>query len=102
MRAPAASCSARRSATRLRRGPSRDRSGGRHPGRYSFHGSARPGGASVRVRTSRAILLWLALIFLGGMVVLALAGDASARRELPAQFATWAFIGLLFFLGWWF
>ena len=56
----------------------------------------------MKVRTSRAILLSLGLVFLGGMVVLALAGDASARRALPAQFATWAFIGLLFFLGWWF
>lgn len=56
----------------------------------------------MRVRTSRTILLWLAVIFLGGMAVLALAGDESARRELPAQFATWVSIGLLFFLGWWF
>lgn len=56
----------------------------------------------MRVRTSRAILLWLAVVFLGGMLLLALAGDAEARRELPAQVATWGFIGLLFFLGWWF
>jgi hypothetical protein len=56
----------------------------------------------VRVRTSRTILLWLALVFLGGMVLLALGGDEVARRELPAQVATWAFIGLFFFLGWWF
>lgn len=56
----------------------------------------------MRVRTSRTILLWLAVIFLGGMLLLALAGDAAAKRELPAQVATWGFIGLLFFLGWWF
>ena len=56
----------------------------------------------MRVRTSRTILLWLAVIFLGGMLLLTLAGDAEARRELPAQVATWGFIGLLFFLGWWF
>jgi hypothetical protein len=56
----------------------------------------------VRVRTSRTILLWLAVVFLGGMLLLALTGDAEARRQLPAQVATWSFIGLLFFLGWWF
>ncbi|MBA3738949.1 MAG: hypothetical protein H0W97_10340 [Actinobacteria bacterium] len=56
----------------------------------------------MRVRTSRMILLWLGVIFLGGMLILALAGDAEAKRELPAQVATWGFIGLLFFLGWWF
>lgn len=56
----------------------------------------------MRVRTSRMILLWLAVVFLGGMLLLALAGDATAKRELPAQVATWGFIGLLFFLGWWF
>ena len=56
----------------------------------------------MRVKTSRTILLWLAVVFLGGMLVLALAGDRAARRELPAQVATWGFIGLLFFLGWWF
>jgi hypothetical protein len=54
----------------------------------------------VRVRTSRTILLWLAVVFLGGMLVLALGGDEAARRDLPAQVATWGFIGLLFFLGW--
>ena len=56
----------------------------------------------MRVGTSRTILLWLAVVFLGGMLLLALTGDAEARRELPAQVATWSFIGLLFFLGWWF
>lgn len=56
----------------------------------------------MRVRTSRTILLWLAVIFLGGMLLLALAGDAEAKRELPAQVAAWGFIGLLVFLGWWF
>ena len=56
----------------------------------------------MRVRTSRTILLWLAVVFLGGMLLLPLAGDAAAKRELPAQVATWGFIGLLFFLGWWF
>ena len=42
----------------------------------------------MRVRTSRTILIWLAVVFLGGMLLLALAGDAEARRELPAQVAT--------------
>jgi hypothetical protein len=56
----------------------------------------------VRVWTSKTILLWLAVVFLGGMLVLALGGDEAARRELPAQVATWGFMGLLFFLGWWF
>src|SRR5687768_15380127 len=71
-------------------------------GRYSSRGFARAGGTSVRVRTSRTILLWLAVIFLGGMLLLALAEDAEAKRELPAQVAAWGFIGLLLFLGWWF
>ena len=56
----------------------------------------------MKVRTSRTILLWLAAVFLGVMLLLSLTGDAGARRELPAQIATWSFIGLLFFLGWWF
>jgi hypothetical protein len=56
----------------------------------------------VRARTSRTILLWLTVVFLGGMLLLALTGDAEARRELPAQVATWSLIGLLFFLAWWF
>jgi hypothetical protein len=56
----------------------------------------------MRVRTSRAILLWLAVIFLGGMLLLAVTGDAEARRELPAQVAAWITIGLVVFAGWWF
>jgi hypothetical protein len=32
----------------------------------------------VKVRTSRTILLWLAVVFLGGVVVLAVTGDAEA------------------------
>ena len=56
----------------------------------------------MRVRTSRTILFWLGVFVLGGMLLLALAGDAEAKRQLPAQVATWGFIGLLFFLGWWF
>jgi hypothetical protein len=56
----------------------------------------------VRVRTSRTILLWLAVVFLGGMLLLAVAGDAEARRELPAQVAAWSTIGLILFAGWWF
>jgi hypothetical protein len=56
----------------------------------------------VKVATSRKILLWLAVVFLGGMLLLALAGDAEARRELPAQFAAWGTIGALVFAGWWF
>jgi hypothetical protein len=56
----------------------------------------------VKVRTSRRILLVLAGVFLGGMVLLAIAGDAEARRELPAQVAVWATIGAIFFAGYWF
>jgi hypothetical protein len=56
----------------------------------------------VRVRTSRTILLWLAVVFLGGMLLLALTGDPGARRELPAQVVAWGMIGLLLFAGWWF
>jgi hypothetical protein len=48
------------------------------------------------------LLLWLAIVFLGGMLVLALTGDAEARRELPAQVAAWSTIGLVVFAGWWF
>jgi hypothetical protein len=56
----------------------------------------------VKVRTSRRILLVLACVFLGGILLLALAGDAEARRELPAQLAAWATIGAIFFAGYWF
>ncbi len=56
----------------------------------------------MKVRTSRVLLLWLAVIFLGGMALLSLAGDAEARRELPAQVAAWATLGLIVFAGWWF
>jgi hypothetical protein len=56
----------------------------------------------VRVRTSRTILIVLACVFLGGMVLFALSGDRSARRELPAQLAAWTTIGLIMFAGWWF
>ena len=54
----------------------------------------------MKVRTSRRVLLWLAVVFLGGMALMALAGDDEARRELPAQFAAWGTIGLLAFAGW--
>ncbi len=56
----------------------------------------------MRVRTSRTLLLWLGVIVLGGMLVLALGGDAEAKRQLPGLVATCGFFGLLFFLGWWF
>jgi hypothetical protein len=56
----------------------------------------------MRVRTGRMLLLLLAVVFLGGMLVLALAGDAEARRELPAQAAVWVTLGLIVFAGWWF
>jgi hypothetical protein len=56
----------------------------------------------VKVRTSRTILLWLAVVFLGGMALLALTGDAEARRELPAQVAAWGTVGAVLFAGWWF
>lgn len=56
----------------------------------------------MKVPTSRKLLLWLAVVFLGGMLLLALSGDAEARRELPAQIAAWGTIGALLFAGWWF
>ncbi|MGH2640840.1 MAG: hypothetical protein ACRDGO_03980 [Actinomycetota bacterium] len=56
----------------------------------------------MRVRTSRRLLLGLGVVFLGGMLLLALTGDAEARRELPAQVAAWGAIGLIVFAGWWF
>jgi len=56
----------------------------------------------MRVPTARMLLLWLAVIFLGGMLLLAIGGDAEARRELPAQAAVWATLGLIAFAGWWF
>lgn len=56
----------------------------------------------MKVPTARRILLWLAVVFLGGMVLLAVTGDANARRELPAQVAAWGTIGALLFAGWWF
>ena len=56
----------------------------------------------MKVSTSRTILVALAVGFLGGMVLLALSGDAEARRDLPAQFLAWASIGAIVFAGWWF
>ena len=56
----------------------------------------------MRVRTSRTLLLWLAVVFLGGMLLLAVTGDAEAGRELPAQVVAWGTIGLIVFAGWWF
>ncbi|HET9250270.1 MAG TPA: hypothetical protein VFP13_10090, partial [Actinomycetota bacterium] len=56
----------------------------------------------MKVGTSRIVLLVLGTVFLGGMVLLALTGNAEARRELPAQTAAWATIGLIVFAGWWF
>jgi hypothetical protein len=56
----------------------------------------------VKVGTSRIVLLVLGAVFLGGMLVLALAGDASARRELPAQVAAWATVGGAVFAAYWF
>lgn len=56
----------------------------------------------MKAGTSRRILLWLAVVFLGGMLALALAGDREARRQLPAQAAVWATIGGIFLAGYWF
>lgn len=56
----------------------------------------------MKVGTSRKLLLGLAVVFLGGMLLLAITGDAEAQRELPAQAAAWATIGLIVFAGWWF
>ena len=56
----------------------------------------------MKVRTSRRILLWLAIVVVGTMTLLALAGNQEARRELPAQVVVWTMIGLMFVAGWWF
>jgi hypothetical protein len=48
------------------------------------------------------LLFWLAVVFLGGMLVLALVGDAEARRGLRAQVAVWGTLGGIVFAGWWF
>ncbi|HET9671724.1 MAG TPA: hypothetical protein VFQ40_02610 [Actinomycetota bacterium] len=56
----------------------------------------------MKVSTSRRLLLALAGVFLGGILLLALAGDAEARRELPAQLAAWGTIGAIVFAGYWF
>src|SRR5262245_18599956 len=36
------------------------------------------------------------------MLVLAIGGDESSRRELPAQLAAWGTVGLVLFGAWWF
>jgi hypothetical protein len=51
---------------------------------------------------ARTILLWLAAVFLGGMVLLALTGDRAARRQLPAQLLVGITIGATFFAGYWY
>lgn len=56
----------------------------------------------MRVRTTRTVLIVLAVVFLGGMLVLAIGGDESSRRELPAQLAAWGTVGLVLFGAWWF
>jgi hypothetical protein len=56
----------------------------------------------VKVGTSRTVLIVLAVVFLGGILVFAIAGDASARRALPAQLAAWGTVGLVLFGAWWF
>lgn len=56
----------------------------------------------MRFTTGTTLLIVLATVFLGGIALLALAGDAEARRELPAQLAVWATIAAIFFAGWWF
>ena len=56
----------------------------------------------MKVGTSRTVLIVLAVVFVGGMLLLALAGDESARRELPAQVLAWGTIGAILFAGYWF
>ncbi len=55
----------------------------------------------MRARTAKTLLVWIGAIFLGSMLLMALAGDDEARRELPAQVAAWGTIAALFFAGWW-
>jgi hypothetical protein len=56
----------------------------------------------VKAGTAQRILLGLGVVVLGGMLLLAVAGDAGARRALPAQLAVWSTIGALVFAGYWF
>jgi hypothetical protein len=56
----------------------------------------------VRAGTARKVLVVIGAVFLGSLLLLALAGDEDARRELPAQVAAWGTIAALFFAGWWF
>lgn len=56
----------------------------------------------MKVGTSRTVLIVLAVVFLGGMLILALSGDESARRELPAQVVAWGTLGALVFAVYWF
>lgn len=56
----------------------------------------------MRAGTAKKVLIVLGSIFLGWLLLTAIAGDEAARRELPAQLAAWGTIGLLFWAGWWF
>jgi hypothetical protein len=56
----------------------------------------------VRAGTAKKVLVGLAAFFLGSMLLMALAGDEEARRELPAQVAAWGTIAALILAGWWF
>jgi hypothetical protein len=56
----------------------------------------------VKAGTAKKVLIGLGALFLGSMLLMALAGDQEARRELPAQIAAWGTIAALFVAGWWF
>lgn len=56
----------------------------------------------MKAGTARTILLVLAGVFLGGIALLALTGDAEAGRQLPAQLAAWGTIAAMFLAGYWF
>jgi hypothetical protein len=56
----------------------------------------------VKAGTAKKVLIGLGAFFLGSMLLMALAGDQDARRELPAQIAAWGTIAALFVAGLWF
>ena len=56
----------------------------------------------MKAGTAKKVLIGLGAFFLGSMLLMALAGDEGARRELPAQVAAWGTIAALILAGWWF
>jgi hypothetical protein len=56
----------------------------------------------MKVGTSRIVLFVIGAVFLGGMLLLAVSGNESARRELPAQVVAWGTVAAVVFAGYWF